>query len=226
MRLVLLGLPAAGKGTQGKRISAEFSIPHISTGSIIRDAIESGTSLGRRAQEFISKGNLVPDDLVIQIVGERLSKSDCTHGWILDGFPRTVAQARHLDQELSRGNGGVDFVLDIRISGQEAVRRISQRRVCGECGSTFNVKGQAAGGRQVMCTVCGGELIRRADDTEEIARQRLRVYMAQTHPVLHYYALDGRLVSIDGERSIDEVFQDVYNVLLKCRCKPGAGEAR
>lgn len=214
MRLVLLGLPGAGKGTQGERIAEKYQIPHISTGSIIRQAIQSGTPLGEEANLYISKGHLVPDELAIEIVRQRLSMPDCERGWILDGFPRTVQQARHLERSLAKDDSKVDIAFDIRIDEDEAIRRIAHRRICRQCGATYHLKYYRAKGKGV-CDVCGGELYQRPDDNEETARQRLKVYMAQTHPVLHYYASDGRLYSINGQRAIAEVFSDVDRILTQ-----------
>lgn len=216
MRLVLLGLPGAGKGTQGERIEAEYAIPHISTGSIIRSVIASNSPLGAEVNGYISNGNLIPDHLAIEIVRERLVQEDCQSGWILDGYPRTVKQAESLDAALQRETMTLDLAFDIRISEAEAVRRIAQRRMCRQCGITYHLtyyRTQVEG----VCDRCGGELYRRADDTESTARQRLKVYMLQTHPVLHFYAQTGRLYSVDGDRPIDDVFQDVKQVLAHMR---------
>ncbi len=222
MRLVLLGLPGAGKGTQGERIAAEYSIPHISTGSIIRSVIASKSSLGMEVNGYISKGNLIPDHLAVDIVRERLVQDDCQGGWILDGYPRTVKQAENLDAALQREAMALDLAFDIRISEPEAIGRIAQRRMCRQCGITYHLtyyRTQVEG----ICDRCGGELYRRADDTESTARQRLKVYMLQTHPVVHYYAQSGRLYSVDGDRPIDDVFQDVKEVLANLQSIPCVG---
>ena len=225
MRLVLLGLPGAGKGTQGVQISQEYQIPHISTGSIIREAISSGSSLGIEANRYISKGNLIPDSVAIEIVRGRLQQADCTRGWILDGFPRTVPQAIHLDETLSKDNASVDTAFDIRISEDEAIRRIVNRRMCRQCGATYHLQHYRAE-NEGRCDTCGGDLYQRADDNEQTARRRLKVYMAQTHPVLHYYAQDARLYSISGERRIEEVFLDVKHVLINSLQKHRVGDSR
>jgi adenylate kinase len=212
MRLVLLGLPGAGKGTQGERISEKYGIPHISTGSIIRGSIAEGADLGQVANGFISRGELVPDELALQIVYERIVQPDCSKGWILDGFPRTVLQARELDRRLMENGLDVQSAFDVRVTQAEAIERIAKRRMCSECGAVYHLEHYRAKGKGV-CDACGGELYRRSDDTEETARRRLAVYMRQTHPVVHYYAQDGRLFSIDGVRPIDEVFADVDHYL-------------
>lgn len=212
MRLVLLGLPGAGKGTQGQHISEKYGIPHISTGSLIRGAVAADTPLGREANLYISKGNLIPDELAIKILHERFSMPDCANGWILDGFPRTVRQAVFLDQKLAGSGAEVQIALDIRISPAEAIRRISQRRVCSQCGAVYHLTYYRAKGKGV-CDKCGGDLVQRQDDTVETARNRLDVHMIQTHPVVHYYAQSGRLYSVDGEALISDVFADVDSLI-------------
>ncbi|HBN96841.1 MAG TPA: adenylate kinase, partial [Firmicutes bacterium] len=179
MRLVLLGLPGAGKGTQGDRISEKYGIPHISTGSIIREAIAVGAQLGQEANGYISKGDLVPDELALQIVHERIIQPDCSGGWILDGFPRTVLQASELDRRLATSGLDVQKAFDIRVTQAEAIERISKRRMCSQCGAVYHLDHYRAKGKGV-CDNCGGELYRRTDDTEETARKRLAVYMRQT----------------------------------------------
>lgn len=225
MRLVLLGLPGAGKGTQGERIAAKYGIPHISTGSIIREAIASGSALGQEANTYITKGDLIPDDLAIQIVYERISKPDCAQGWILDGFPRTVLQAKALDERLSENGSNIQLAFDIRITNKEAIERIAKRRMCSQCGAVYHLEYYRAKGKGV-CDSCGGDLYRRSDDTEETALKRLEVYMRQTHPVLHYYSRNGRLYSVDGVRSIDAVFADVDHILQQLVEKQRVGEAQ
>ncbi|NLL42895.1 MAG: adenylate kinase [Firmicutes bacterium] len=212
MRLVLLGLPGAGKGTQGDRISEKYGVPHISTGSIIRESIAEGADLGQEANAYISRGELIPDELALQIVYERIVQPDCKKGWILDGFPRTVLQARELDRRLAQNGLDVQSAFDIRVTQAEAIERIAKRRMCSQCKAVYHLEHYRAKGKGI-CDACGGELYRRSDDTEETARRRLTVYMRQTHPVLHYYAQDGRLFSINGVRPIDEVFADVDHYL-------------
>lgn len=225
MRLVLLGLPGAGKGTQGDLIAEKYSIPHISTGSIIRQTVASGTELGQEANNYISKGDLIPDELAIQIVYERISRPDCQRGWILDGFPRTVAQARALDQRLAQDNLNVQMAFDIRITRKAAIERIAKRMMCRDCGAVYHSKYYQARDHGV-CDSCGGELYRREDDTEETARKRLKVYMEQSHPVVHYYAQQGCLYSIDGVRAISEVFIDVDHYLQRLHREHRVGEAQ
>lgn len=225
MRLVLLGLPGAGKGTQGDQISEKYGIPHISTGSIIREAIAAGAALGQEANGYISRGELIPDELALQVVYERIVQPDCSKGWILDGFPRTVLQARALDQRLAQSGLRVQKAFDIRVTQAEAIERIAKRRMCSRCGAVYHLEHYRAKGKGV-CDACGGELYRRSDDTEETARRRLAVYMRQTHPVVHYYAQDGRLFSIDGVRPIDQVFADVDHYLNMLVDEDSVGEAQ
>lgn len=222
MHLVLLGLPGAGKGTQGERISEKYGIPHISTGSLIRSVIASGSKLGEIVNELISKGNLIPDEYVIQMVQERVSRDDCHNGWILDGFPRTVAQAVHLDSALKEHSLQVDHAFDIRISGEEAILRIIERRMCYNCGQVYNLVHYHTK-VEGICDKCGGKLYQRSDDSIETAKHRLGVYMEQTHPVVHYYAQQGRLISVDGERPIAEVFADVDTAVTKVHGKKDGG---
>lgn len=208
MRVVLLGLPGAGKGTQGERISEKYGIPHISTGSMIRSVIDSGSQLGEVINKYISTGNLIPDDYIIEMVQQRVALDDCRKGWILDGFPRTVQQAINLDASLAEKSMQVDYAFDIRITEEEAIRRIEQRRMCRECGQVYNLLYYHTA-IEGVCDKCGGELYQRMDDNLETASERLSVYMRQTHPVVHYYAQAGKLISINGERDINDVFIEV-----------------
>ena len=223
MRLVLMGLPGAGKGTQGELLSEKLDVPHISTGAMFRAAISSNSVLGMKAKAYIDRGELVPDDVSIEIVKERLSREDCARGFILDGFPRTVPQAVALDRVLPALGMALDAAVNIKISEAEAVRRIAERLVCSQCGSTYNrsMHGALSG----KCTECGGPLVQRPDDTVETAHNRLRVYMEQTHPVVNYYAEKGLLLSVDGERPIEQVFQGIMAQLEELRGARPSGEA-
>jgi len=225
MRLVLLGLPGAGKGTQGDLIAQKYGIPHISSGSLIREAVASGTPVGREVDSYIRKGELIPDGLAIEMISERIGRADCSQGWILDGFPRTVLQAIALDQRLAQIDLDVQTAFDIRITQEEAIERIAKRRMCSKCGAVYHLEHYRSQNQNV-CDNCGGELYRRSDDTEETARTRLVVYMKQTHPVLHYYSMDGRLYSINGQRPIAEVFADLDYYLQRLVDAQGVGEAR
>ncbi len=223
MRLVLLGLPGAGKGAQGERIAAYYGIPHISTGDIIRRSIASQSSMGREADRHISQGHLIPDKLAEEIVRQRLRDTDCHRGWILDGYPRTIHQARDLDRMLAKCGSEVDIAFEIRIREEQAIGRVAERRICRDCGATYHLQYYRVRGKG-LCERCGGELHQRNDDNERTAFERLRVYMEYSHPVVHYYAQQGRLYSIDGERAIDEVFKDVQHVLDVTRLADSVGE--
>lgn len=222
MRLVLLGLPGAGKGTQGERLAETLRIPHISTGNIFRQAIQSETELGEKARRYIDRGELVPDAVAIEIVMERLGREDCEFGFILDGFPRTVPQAIALDEALPKLGIRLDKAINIRITEAEAIRRIADRLVCQQCGATYNRhthRSKAAG----VCDVCGGPLVQRPDDTVETARNRLKVYLEQTHPVVDYYGERGILYTVDGEQSIERVFREIMHALGKRVAEPSSG---
>lgn len=204
-RLVFFGPPGAGKGTQAKRVVEDLGIPQVSTGDILREHRDLGTVLGRRAREYMDQGLLVPDDLIIDMVGERLAQEDCAQGWILDGFPRTVPQAVALDDLLRRRGVAVGRVLVLRVPDEDIVRRIVGRRVCRQCGTPFHVefKPSLRGG---VCDACGGELYQRADDTEEKVRVRLDEYAHNTAPVAAYYEKRGIVRSIDGTGEMDEIY--------------------
>ncbi|HHX01081.1 MAG TPA: adenylate kinase [Firmicutes bacterium] len=222
MRLVLLGLPGAGKGTQGERLAEKYSIPHISTGSLIRSVINSGLKLGEIVNAYIAKGNLIPDEYMMEILRQRVLADDCRNGWILDGFPRTVQQAKHLDEMLKRDSTVLDRAFDIRISAEEAVSRITNRRVCRSCGQIYSIEHSPEKVKGI-CDKCNGPLYQRPDDNVEVATHRIQVYMEQTHPVVHYYAQTGRLTSINGEQGIDGVFADLQVAVAELYAKK-AGE--
>jgi adenylate kinase len=202
--LILLGPPGAGKGTQAVRISQRYGLPHISTGDMLRAAIKNQTPMGLAAKQYIDKGELVPDEVVIGVVRERLAADDCSQGFLLDGFPRTLAQARALD-EIAH----IDGAICIQVDDEALVKRIAGRRVCSQCGGTFHVSTLKDNG----CPTCGGALIQRDDDKEATVRNRLAVYDAQTKPLIDYYTEKGILRSVDGLQSIDEVFQRICDVL-------------
>lgn len=208
MRVVMLGLPGAGKGTQGELLAKKYGVPHISTGSMFRAAIDSNTELGQEARIHIDRGELVPDDLTLRIVLDRLSQEDCADGFVLDGFPRTVPQARALDEKLPQLGMHLNAAINIAITEASAIRRIAERLVCSQCGHTYH-RTFARAREQGVCDVCGGPLVQRKDDTEETARHRLRVYLDQTHPVIDYYRSRGILISVDGEQSIPAVFNEI-----------------
>ena len=212
MKIVLLGPPGAGKGTQAKSISNRYSIPHISTGDIFRKNISEGTPLGIEAKSYIDKGQLVPDEVTIGIVQERLLEDDCKKGFLLDGFPRTIAQAEALETFLKENGIVLDAVLDVNVPAEILVRRMVGRRVCKGCGATFHVEFNAPK-QEGICDVCGTPLIQRADDTYETANSRLEVYDNNTAPLLDFYNTRGLLKTVNGDQALDKVFEDIKNVL-------------
>ena len=212
MNLVLMGLPGAGKGTQAERIVENYDIPHISTGDMFRAAMKEKTELGLQAKSFIDKGKLVPDEVTIGIVRERLGKNDCQKGFLLDGFPRTVAQAEALEIILTALNKQIDYVINIEVNKDILMERLTGRRICKQCGATYHklfnppsVEGE--------CNKCGGELYQRADDNEETVANRLEVNLKQTEPLLNFYNEKGYLRNINGEQDINQVFVDVNQLL-------------
>lgn len=212
MRLILLGPPGAGKGTQAASIIAEYQIPHISTGDILRKNISVGTELGKKAKEYMDKGLLVPDELVVALVENRLTEEDCKSGFLLDGFPRTVAQADALGDALNKLGYSLDKVINIDVNKEELVERAVGRRVCKACGATFHIKFNPPK-VEGICDVCGGELYQRKDDTVETVSKRIEVYLQQTQPLINYYENKGILVNVDGKQDIDRVFGDIVSAL-------------
>ncbi|NLU43201.1 MAG: adenylate kinase [Firmicutes bacterium] len=212
MRLILLGPPGAGKGTQAESLSATLGIPHISTGDMFREAVAAGTPLGREAKSYMDAGKLVPDEVTIGIVRERLDRPDARSGFVLDGFPRTVPQAEALDEILKDLSEKIDAVVCIDVPEDKLVRRLSRRRVCRGCGAIYHLETKPPGpdGR---CTVCGGELYQRDDDTEETVRRRLEVYRLQTEPLIRYYEKRGLLRTVSGDKDIDSVNRDTLAAL-------------
>lgn len=208
MNIILLGAPGAGKGTQAKEICKHFNMPQISTGDIIRGALKNGTEMGKKAKVFMDKGELVPDEVVIGIVEERLKEDDCKNGFVFDGFPRTIPQAEALDKM----GVGIDKVVDIEVDDDAIVERMSGRRVCPLCGASFHTKynpPQVEG----VCDVCAGKLMQREDDKPETVLSRLNVYHRQTEPLIGYYKAQGKLLSIDGNRDIEEITDRILESL-------------
>lgn len=216
MYILLMGPPGAGKGTQAERLIREYGIPQISTGDMFRAAVKSGTPLGKEAKSYMDKGALVPDSVTVGIVKERLAQEDCKDGWILDGFPRTTAQAASLDSILHEMGISLTAVLGINANREDLVKRVSGRLVCRKCSASFH-RGLRPPKQQGVCDNCGGELYQRADDNEKTIRSRLAVYDEQTKPLIDYYKMSGCYVDIDGDQSMDEVFSDIKGSLAKAK---------
>lgn len=214
MLIILLGPPGAGKGTQAEKIVKDYHLTYISTGEILRAAAKQQTNLGRKAKEYMEQGKLVPDDLVVAIVKERLSEPDCAKGALLDGFPRTIAQAEFLEQALADAGKKLDVVILLALDREELTTRLTGRRVCSKCGANFHIKFKPPSVRNV-CDQCGGDLYQRADDTLEAVKERLDVYEAETKPLIGFYKEKGLLFSVDGSRQIEEVYAEVNSILKK-----------
>ena len=212
MKIIMLGAPGAGKGTQAQRIAEKYGIPHISTGDIFRANIKNGTELGKKAQEYMNKGELVPDDLVIEIATTRLLADDCKEGFLLDGFPRTVYQAEKLDEFLKEHGMELDVVIDIEVEKEELITRLTGRRVCKACGASYHVV-NIPPKKEGICDSCGGELFQRADDTVETVNNRIEVYNEQTMPLVDYYKNADKLAVVDGALSLDAVFAEIVKAI-------------
>ncbi|GEN34809.1 MULTISPECIES: adenylate kinase [Aneurinibacillus] len=212
MNIILMGLPGAGKGTQGEKIVEKFGIPHISTGDMFRAAIKDETEMGKKAKSYMDQGLLVPDEVVIGIVKERLGKADCEKGFMLDGFPRTMAQAEALDATLAEMERSIDHVINIDVDRGILMDRLTGRRICKNCGATYHVIFNPPS-QEGICDKCGGELYQRDDDNEATVATRLDVNIEQSAPILNYYKEKGLLRTIDGHQDIDKVFEDVAEVL-------------
>lgn len=212
LRAVLLGPPGAGKGTQAVRLVEKYEIPHISTGDIFRKNIKEGTELGKKAQEYMNAGALVPDELVVDLVKDRLQQDDCKNGFLLDGFPRTIFQAEKLDEFLSESNLKMDIVINLKVEKEALIKRLTGRRVCKDCGASYHIVNLPPK-KEGVCDICGGELIQRKDDNIETVENRINVYKEQTAPLIGYYKEAGSLVDFDGEASLDEVFDAIVQAI-------------
>jgi len=212
MNLILMGPPGAGKGTQAERIVEEFHIPHISTGDAFRAAMKQGTPLGVKAKEYVDAGKLVPDEVTIGIVRERLQQDDCRQGFMLDGFPRTISQAEALDEILKSLNTQIDHVVNLKVDRGLLLARLTGRRICRSCGATYHELFNPPA-KPGVCDKCGGELYQRSDDTEEKVGTRLDEYINKTAPLLAYYESKGLLRELNGEREIDEVTAELRTIL-------------
>ncbi len=213
MNIILFGPPGAGKGTQAKKMVDFYGIPQISTGDILRANVREGTELGLAAKSYMDKGDLVPDEVLIGIIKNRLKEQDCKKGFILDGYPRTVPQADALAVILDEIEKPIDVVLNFKVSDKELVERISSRLMCN-CGASYH-RTLNPPKKEGVCDICGGEVFQRADDKEEAVQNRLKVYKKQTQPLINYYENQGILITLDGMKDIDEVFEDIKAVLVK-----------
>ncbi len=212
MKIIMLGAPGAGKGTQAKKIAEKYGIPHVSTGDIFRSNIKEGTDLGRKAKEYIDQGALVPDELTIGMLMDRIQNEDCKNGYVLDGFPRTISQAESLKEALSERGQKIDFAIDVDVADENIIKRMAGRRACISCGATYHLvynPTKVPG----ICDVCGAELILRNDDKPETVQKRLSVYHDQTKPLIEYYGKAGVLVSVDGTQDLNKVFTDITGTL-------------
>ena len=212
MKIIMLGAPGAGKGTQAKKISEKYSLPHISTGDIFRANIKNGTELGKKAKTYMDQGLLVPDELVVDLVVDRVNQSDCVNGYVLDGFPRTIPQAEALDAALAEMEQCIDYAINVEVPDENIVKRMSGRRACVACGATYHVV-YAPTKVENICDHCQGELILRDDDKPDTVQKRLNVYHEQTQPLIDYYTEKNILVEVDGTIDIDDVFAAIVKRL-------------
>lgn len=210
MRIILLGPPGCGKGTQADIISKDFDIPHISTGDILRDNVKRGTTVGRNAKEYMDSGCLVPDEIIIRMMKERFLEDDCTKGFLLDGFPRTIAQAEALDDLLDQMDMSLDYIVNIDVKDEDIINRISKRLSCPNCGEVYNLLFKKPK-KEMSCDTCGGKLHQRDDDKEEVIRNRLDVYRKQTAPLISYYK--EKIKNVDGSKNIGQVTKDIFKIL-------------
>ncbi|MCI7261695.1 MAG: adenylate kinase [Clostridiaceae bacterium] len=212
MKIVMLGAPGAGKGTQAKKIAAKYAVPHISTGDIFRANIKEGTELGLKAKQYMDQGLLVPDEVTIGMLLDRIHQADCNGGFILDGFPRTIPQAESLTRALAETGEAIDFAIDVDVPDANIVNRMGGRRACLKCGATYHVE-FAPPKTENICDVCGAELVLRDDDKPETVQKRLTVYHEQTQPLIDYYKGKGVLHSVDGTQPMDAVFASITEIL-------------
>ena len=211
-KIIMLGAPGAGKGTQAKQIAAKYGIPHISTGDIFRANIKNGTELGKKAKEYMDQGLLVPDELTCDLVMDRISQEDCKDGFVLDGFPRTIPQAEALDAALEKKGDKMDYAIDIEVEDENIIRRMSGRRACLNCGATYHVV-TIPPKKEGICDVCGRELVLRDDDQPETVKKRLDVYHEQTQPLIDYYKKQNILKSVNGMEPMETVFANIVAIL-------------
>ena len=212
MKIIMLGAPGAGKGTQAKKIAEKYSIPHISTGDIFRANIKNGTELGKKAKTYMDQGLLVPDELVVDLVVDRVNQEDCADGYVLDGFPRTIPQAEALDKALAELGQKMDYAINVEVPDDNIVNRMSGRRACVDCGATYHMV-YAPTKQEGICDKCGGGLILRDDDKPETVKKRLGVYHDQTQPLIDYYKKQNILKTVDGTQPMENVFGAIVEIL-------------
>ena len=212
MKIIMLGAPGAGKGSQASRIATEYQLPHISTGDIFRANLKEETELGKKAKSFMDKGELVPDDITIAMLLERIHKEDCKNGYILDGFPRTIPQAEALKEALAKKNEKIDLALDVEASDELIIKRMAGRRTCPACGAIYHIV-TLPPKTEGICDRCGADLIQRKDDNEETVKNRLKIYHEVTEPLISYYKKEGILEEIDGAEELDKVFEKVKRII-------------
>ncbi len=212
MKIIMLGAPGAGKGTQAKKIAEKYGIPHVSTGDIFRANIKGGTELGKKAKAYMDQGQLVPDDVTIGMLLDRISEADCARGYVLDGFPRTIPQAESLTKALGERGEKMDHAIDVDVPDEAIVERMSGRRACLKCGATYHIVYNAPQ-KEGICDACGDALVLREDDKPETVQKRLAVYHDQTQPLIDYYKNAGILATVDGTKDLNDVFKDIVNLL-------------
>ncbi len=212
MKIVMLGAPGAGKGTQAKMIAEKYTIPHISTGDIFRANIKEGTPLGLEAKSYMDQGKLVPDELTVKILLDRVAKDDCRNGYVLDGFPRTIPQANVLKEALEKQNDKIDYAINVDVPDENIVRRMSGRRACVTCGATYHIE-HVPPKKEGICDKCGSELILRDDDKPETVLNRLKIYHDQTQPLIDFYSNEGILKEVDGTIDVKDVFENITKIL-------------
>ncbi|MCR4930308.1 MAG: adenylate kinase [Lachnospiraceae bacterium] len=212
MKIVMLGAPGAGKGTQAKMIAEKYSIPHISTGDIFRANIKEGTPLGLEAKSYMDQGKLVPDELTVKILLDRVAKDDCKNGYVLDGFPRTIPQANVLKEALDAQNDKIDYAINVDVPDENIVRRMSGRRACVTCGATYHIE-HVPPKKEGICDKCGSNLILRDDDKPETVLNRLKIYHEQTQPLIDFYSNEGILKEVDGTIDVKDVFENITKIL-------------
>ena len=212
MKIIMLGAPGAGKGTQAKMIAEKYSIPHISTGDIFRYNIKNGTELGKEAKKYMDQGLLVPDELTVKILLDRVAKDDCKNGYVLDGFPRTIPQAEVLEEALTKLGDRIDYAINVEVPDENIVKRMGGRRACVNCGATYHIE-HVPPKKEGICDNCGSELILRDDDKPETVQKRLGVYHEQTQPLIDYYTKKGILKEVDGTMDMGDVFKAIVEIL-------------